>query len=349
MVLNIWSDRQIANNMDENNNIKAAQQPDIDALMAKVLCGDCTPQEYDCFSSWLAADESNRAEFHKVRSYWNADISDRFDIDTGKELERLMKRVRSSRSSKRKSFFNYIVKASVIAAVLSIGVFAGWSLAQNTKEISHQYSLVTGDSISSFVLPDGSKIHLNKDSRLDYSASFGQKERRVHLVGEAYFEVERMEDCLFVVDLDGAGITVKGTTFDAFNYKSGGVKGAALVSGMIEFNSGSQNIVLSPSKKVVFDSKVNNLTVSEFEPALLTAWKDRLFRYKSLNIYELSERLMDVYGICVVPQAGVFDDARYSGALDTGLPASQIMDIIAAQTGAEWKKVNDIYHLTKPN
>ena len=118
MVLNIWNDRQIANNMDENNNIQAAQQPDIDALMAKVLCGDCTPQEYDCFSSWLAADESNRVEFQKVRSYWNADISDRFDIDTGKELERLMKRVRSPRGSKRKRFFNYAVRASIVAAVL---------------------------------------------------------------------------------------------------------------------------------------------------------------------------------------------------------------------------------------
>ena len=333
--------------MDEKNNSLVLTQEETDALMAKVLSGNYTPQEYDLFSSWLAADNANLTEFRQVRSYWNADMSDRFDIDAMKELEKLMKRVRSPHGRKRNLLYRRILQATATAAVLAVGVIAGWMISQHTMELSHQYSLVTGDSVSSFVLPDGSKIHLNKDSRLDYTASFGQKERRVHLVGEGYFEVERMEDCLFTVDLDGAGMTVKGTTFDAFNCPESGLKGAALVSGKIDFSSSSQNIVLSPSRRVVFDSKVNNLTVSEFDPALLTAWKDRLFRYKSLNIYELSEKLMDVYGIYVVPQAGVFDDARYSGALDTGLPASQVMDIIAAQTGAEWKKINDIYQLSK--
>ena len=334
--------------MDENNNIQGLEQEETDVLMAKVLSGNYTPQEYDRFSAWLKTDDANLTEFRKTRSYWNAQMSDRFDVNPSKELDRLMRKVHNPGRRKPNILSRRIIQISVMAATLAVGVFAGWMFSKHTNEMSRQFTLVTGDSVSSFVLPDGSRIHLNKDSRLDYTASFGQKERRVHLVGEGYFEVEKMDDCLFVVDLDGAGITVKGTTFDAFNCKESGLKGAALVSGQIEFTSSSQNILLSPSRRVIFDSKVNNLTVSEFDPSLVTAWKDRLFRYKSLTIYELAEQLMDIYGICVVPQAGAFDNERYSGALDTGLPAPQIMDIIAAQTGAQWEKRNDIYHLAVP-
>ena len=56
------------NIMDEKNNSLVLTQEETDALMAKVLSGNYTPQEYDLVSSWLAADNANLTEFRQVRS-----------------------------------------------------------------------------------------------------------------------------------------------------------------------------------------------------------------------------------------------------------------------------------------
>ena len=67
------------------------------------------------------------------------------------------------------------------------------------------------------VLPDGSRITLDKESRLEYDGDFGRDERNVRLVGKGFFEVEKMPDKRFVVEMGDVQVSVLGTTFDASN------------------------------------------------------------------------------------------------------------------------------------
>jgi len=67
-------------------------------------------------------------------------------------------------------------------------------------------------------LPDGTSVQLNSNSTIDYPDSFeGLKERKVTLVGEAYFDVKHQETQPFVISTGKLTITVLGT---AFNIKS---------------------------------------------------------------------------------------------------------------------------------
>ena len=202
--------------MEKNKDIIKISEEDLDQLIADVLSGNSTSAQEEELEEWIAADASHAEEYDQVKSFWNADMSDRFEVNAEKELAKLMKRVDAS--TRRKNIFSArnVWISLTVAAALVVGVVMGWNFKQTEVIESKQYSLITGESISTFRLPDGSVVHLNKNSRLDYNGSFGKGIRKVQLTGEGYFDVKRMEDCRFVVDLDGANITVKGTSFNAF-------------------------------------------------------------------------------------------------------------------------------------
>ena len=332
--------------MNEIIDINTISQEELDALIADVLSGNYTQQEYDTLSKWRSLDQTNEEHFQLVKSYWDADMSDRFNIDAQKEFNKLIKRI--DKSNKRKNIFSArnIWMTTAVAASLVVGLICGWAFKGNEVITSSQYTYMTGESISKFTLPDGSVVHLNKNSRLDYNGSFAKDGRRVHLQGEGYFDVKRMADCKFVVDLDGASVTVKGTSFNAFNNEESGVKGAALVSGSIQFESKSQIVQLTPSRQATYDSINNELTISVFDPAIVTDWKDKLFRYKSLTMTELVEQIKDVYDMEIVV-VGEMSKEKYSGALDVGLPIISVVDLIASQTNTTWTKRNGVYYISK--
>ena len=232
-----------------------------------------------------------------------------------------------------------------MAAMLAVGLFCGWALSG--PRAAERFAFITGSSISSFELPDGSRITLDKESRLEYDGDFGRDERNVRLVGKGFFEVEKMPDKRFVVEMGDVQVSVLGTTFDASNRTEEGIVSASLVEGSVAFRAGNQNLRLTPSRRAVYHVGSGEITVSEFDPEITTAWKDNLFRYKSLTLEEVLEQLSARYDVRIITDAGDVGRTRFSGALETRLSVEQALDIVSRQTGMEWSKLDNVYFVTK--
>lgn len=190
-------------------------------------------------------------------------------------------------------------------------------------------------------------LTLDKESRLEYDGDFGRDERNVRLVGKGFFEVEKMPDKRFVVEMGDVQLSVLGTTFDASNRTEEGIVSASLVEGSVAFRAGNQNLRLTPSRRAVYHVGSGEITVSEFDPEITTAWKDNLFRYKSLTLEELLEQLSARYDVRIITDAGDVGRTRFSGALETRLSVEQALDIVSRQTGMEWSKLDNVYFVTK--
>ena len=232
-----------------------------------------------------------------------------------------------------------------MASMLAVGLFCGWALSG--PRAAERFAFITGSSISSFELPDGSRITLDKESRLEYDGDFGRDERNVRLVGKGFFEVEKMPDKRFVVEMGDVQVSVLGTTFDASNRTEEGIVSASLVEGSVAFRAGNQNLRLTPSRRAVYHVGSGEITVSEFDPEITTAWKDNLFRYKSLTLEEVLEQLSARYDVRIITDAGDVGRTRFSGALETRLSVEQALDIVSRQTGMEWSKLDNVYFVTK--
>ena len=70
------------------------------------------------------------------------------------------------------------------------------------------------------LLPDGSRVWLNADSKLTYPEQFAKYNRDVTLEGEAYFEIAKNKKSPFQVFAENVKIQVTGTCFNVKAYPS---------------------------------------------------------------------------------------------------------------------------------
>ncbi|MCD0486832.1 FecR domain-containing protein [Pedobacter sp. MC2016-14] len=128
------------------------------------------------------------------------------------------------------------------------------------------------------VLPDGSKVWLNASSSLKYPSSFTSvKERRVELVGEAYFEISKVfrkgqkERLPFMVVTKGQSVEVLGTHFNINSYADEPNTKTTLLEGSIRVNP--SDVILKPGEQAVV-SKTGAVKVGLTDLEGVMAWKN---------------------------------------------------------------------------
>ena len=335
--------------MKSKTDIRTLSEKELNARLVRDLTEVCPAGEREALAAWRAADPAHEEEYARIRSYWNVRVTTTRSIDPEREFRKLQRRIAAGSESRRSGMLRLLAtrmgRYASMAAMLAVGLFCGWALSG--PRAAERFAFITGSSISSFELPDGSRITLDKESRLEYDGDFGRDERNVRLVGKGFFEVEKMPDKRFVVEMGDVQVSVLGTTFDASNRTEEGIVSASLVEGSVAFRAGNQNLRLTPSRRAVYHVGSGEITVSEFDPEITTAWKDNLFRYKSLTLEELLEQLSARYDVRIITDAGDVGRTRFSGALESRLSVEQALDIVSRQTGMEWSKLDNVYFVTK--
>ena len=107
------------------------------------------------------------------------------------------------------------------------------------------------------VLPDGTQVWLNSNSKLKYSPDFNLHSREVDLEGEAYFDVAKDMERPFIVHASTIDVRVLGTAFTIKSYPQDETIEATLLKGAIEIsgrdNPGAPRIILKPDEKLVLN------------------------------------------------------------------------------------------------
>ena len=106
------------------------------------------------------------------------------------------------------------------------------------------------------MLEDSTKGWLNAESQLIYPESFDEKERRVKIKGEAYFQVAKDATRPFYVESSGITIRVYGTEFNINAYAEEKEVYTTLVSGSISLqhaNESKSELVLTPGHQAIYN------------------------------------------------------------------------------------------------
>jgi ferric-dicitrate binding protein FerR (iron transport regulator) len=96
------------------------------------------------------------------------------------------------------------------AAVLLILLLAGAAYYFHIDQITYTN---TGDAGYAIVLPDHSEVILGAKSSLRYNRNFNRTHRKVHLEGDAFFNVQFASQRMFSVVTNGYELQVVGTEF----------------------------------------------------------------------------------------------------------------------------------------
>ncbi len=135
-----------------------------------------------------------------------------------------------------------------IAAMVIIVTGIGWLLfgVIAPKELT---ATATADQKNvEILLADGSKVYLNRNSRLNYPKEFRSNSRMVSLRGEAFFDIAPDAERPFIIDAGKAKVRVSGTSFNVITDNSSNEVEVYVSTGSVILisNDKSQSLTLEP-------------------------------------------------------------------------------------------------------
>ena len=176
------------------------------------------------------------------------------------------------------------------------------------------------------LLADGSKVWLNAASSLRFPASFVGKERKVELLGEAYFEVAKNAAMPFKVKVNGMEVEVLGTHFNINSYDNESTIRTTLLEGSVKINKNNSSSFLKPGQQAQMNKDgeikiINNVDVEE-----AIAWKDGKFQFDRADIHDIMRQLTRWYDVDVEYKGNV--SSHFGGTVSRDVNLSQVLNML---------------------
>lgn len=197
-------------------------------------------------------------------------------------------------------------------------------------------------------LPDGTRVHLNYNTKLTYPLQFTGKNREVALEGEAYFFVAKDSRHPFIVHTRCGDVKEYGTEFNvctrydsqsstgAYGIRGKGVA-VVLVNGSISvISKNGKEHMMKPNDMAVIGMN-GNPTIKQVDTAPFISWNTGTFSFEDCPL----DRLMDVigrwYGLEIIFRSDASRKIRFTGELDRYNDIHHDLSAISTITGLRIK------------
>ena len=209
-----------------------------------------------------------------------------------------------------------------------------------TTPIGGEYSLV---------LSDGTKVFLNADSELKYPVEFSDGKRIVDLKGEAYFEVHKDSLRSFIVRMNGAEVTVLGTSFNVNTYGDDGQIYTTLVNGSVRVSSmkNKQEEILKPGMQSVMNVQSGLLTVRKVDVEPYVAWREGRFVFRAMTLDLIMRQLQRWYDFEVFYQNSELKDYEFRGVIKRDMDLDKVLSVIKATTNVDFEVKGKVITIIK--
>jgi transmembrane sensor len=211
-----------------------------------------------------------------------------------------------------------IAAVLVSAGICLIFAFSYFIISRTGKvESAIQYRMLTGENgkKSIITLADGTKIHLNAGSTLNYPSHFTGKERIVKLNGEAYFEVAKNKIKPFIIHTKQGKVRVLGTQFNLKAFQNDLTESLSVVEGSVKYSDAADSanyVILSPEQHATLNDPNNSFNVRRSKPDDV-AWLQNKLVFNDLPVTEITKQLERWYGIKITLKNSKLENQRYTG------------------------------------
>ena len=234
----------------------------------------------------------------------------------------------------RSKALKYCIAAAAAAALFLTGAATSELLTGKRQET---VLMASSENISSYTLPDGSKVWLNKNSWLTYNQRFGKRTRQVALKGEGYFEVNRDERRPFIVKMQNyLDIKVLGTTFNACNYPSLNKAEVILRSGSVQVSDNGRNehVILKPDQKFTWNE--GTAEISSVNAMNCCRWFEHRLVFDNVKLKDIIENLSHKYQTEISLNVGNLADKHMSMTIRDE-SVEDILDILTTLLPIRWR------------
>lgn len=278
-------------------------------LLAKHFVNQTSVEESEEVRRWRAQSPENEKLYQEYLHEWeiaHADFS-RFvlpDSDKmwGNILSRINEPVKTILYTKKKLYKAIAVAASIALLVgLSFSVWlSAYYRSDGNYLAAEAVFIVPSGQKSQLILPDGTKVWMNSDSKLTYPVDFSKKRRLVKLEGEAYFDVVHDENNKFIVNTGTVNVLVHGTSFSVTDYPTDSFISVALEKGSVSVETSREHDLLTrlvPGQKLLIAKSDISWNVSAFDAEAYNIWMLNKLQFKGESLYNVFRKIERWYGV----------------------------------------------------
>jgi ferric-dicitrate binding protein FerR (iron transport regulator) len=280
---------------------------------------------------WEAGQQKNSIQSEEIDAHFNKIIAREEPPNAVKQPSNLVRLIKP-----------FAVAASLLGiAIVSYNLFFNAPATKHLTNVSNEIVAKRGAK-TKLILPDGSVVWLNSDSKLSYNEKFNESVREVDLEGEAFFDVVKDKNRPFIVKTSALKIKVLGTAFNVKSYKQDATIEATLVRGLIEVEKTNEpnasKIFLKPNEKLVYNKTRSNQsdkeTIAEavIKPQLIyistlpanisdslrseTSWIYGRLVFEGDNFIELAQKMERWYNVKINIESSELINHRFRGAFE---------------------------------
>ncbi|OJV13419.1 MAG: iron dicitrate transport regulator FecR [Dyadobacter sp. 50-39] len=280
-------------------------------LLARYLADTASESERNDVEAWLAESEANARELATYRLIWDhtASMKKSAAVDTDAAWNKMKGKMQVGKASPaepeakeartiefrpeaRQRRLPVTVWAAAMIAIL-VAAF-GWFflIADKTPE---SVEVATANNTTEQLLPDGTKVFLNYNSKLTYPENFTGDLRTVSLQGEAFFDVKRDAAHPFVIQANGTEIRVLGTSFNVKAYNESPVR-VDVATGKVRVSKDAHRVELvkGQSAEVLKDS-IRSLQAN----MNLMGYRTQVYEFNAADLQDVVSSIRDGYHVDV--------------------------------------------------
>ncbi|MFY0653562.1 MAG: FecR domain-containing protein [Cyclobacteriaceae bacterium] len=285
------------------------RQDDIERLADRFLTGLASEEEKRKLNDWYDSHDDELINIPSGRKGEKENIGSRIHGSLKMQIDK-SRSLHSWNSTSRKLTQTLIAIAASVLVILSLTfLFNEYNTEPYEKDavsVVIQKSTKLGQK-ATFRLPDGTIVHLNAESSLEYPEPFDPSTRQVKLVGEAFFEVKRDTDRPFIVESKDLVTTVLGTSFNIKAYPDESDEQVWVASGKVKVELVDEAEVRTPAAKlltqdqgVVFNKHEHIFKKNEADVTDLIAWKDGWLILERQKLGDVISTLERWYGVKIL-------------------------------------------------
>jgi transmembrane sensor len=243
-------------------------------LLSRKVSGEASAGELQELEHWLQAHPEDQYFADLLLNYWTGQspAAETAETSTDQHFAHILEMAANEQEDnppivtpQKNNIVRLVKRLAIAACVAGIIAVPVWLL--NKKEsptlaadtFAKKEVVAEKGARTKMILPDGTQVWLNSDSKLEYDQSFNDTVREVTLEGEAYFDVVKNPKRPFIVHTSSIDIRVLGTAFNVKSYAREKTIETTLIHGSVEVTRKNEpqlpKIILRPKEKLVFNKQ----------------------------------------------------------------------------------------------
>lgn len=223
-----------------------------------------------------------------------------------------------------RSFSSNLLK---IAAVFLLAAASFWGIQKWTAKPASELIVFqnTSNEVRSIKLPDGSKVTLNTNSKVEYFDNFENQDlRQVNLEGEGYFEVEKQPTGkTFQVQSKDLTVEVVGTEFNINAKRKNPI--VSLTEGKVNLKLENFNTQkLDAGQTAQFNPRKNEFEISNDQIDYWKSWTMQKWSFgNGMEMEEVLRRIKETFDVNIKIEDRAVFDRKASG--DVSVESKEVL------------------------